>query len=67
LFLQGNNMKLKMTVEFEYDSETMHGGDLGSMIWFINMLLQEKLNLHSNEIGDQIGTVRVLKIHGSKP
>lgn len=56
--------KIKMMVELEYDSETMHSGnnDPEAKKWFENILQNDMLMLHSNEIGDEIGNVKVLEI-----
>jgi hypothetical protein len=60
-------MKLKLEIEVEYDAETMHGNDPDSMEWFrdavlLNPAKDERLILHSNCIGDEIGEVRVTRI-----
>lgn len=55
--------KALMTIELEYDADIMHGDDQESVDWFYSEILSEEkgmLILHSNEIGDVIGTVRVL-------
>ena len=49
-------------VELEYDTELMHGNDPDAVEWFRSTLLNDDLVLHSNEIGDEIGTVRVIRI-----
>lgn len=52
-----------MTIELEYDAAIAHGDDQESIDWFYSEILSEEkgmLILHSNEIGDAIGTVRVL-------
>lgn len=55
--------KLIMVVEFEYDDNLMHGNDEQGIEWFMNdILMDEKLILHSNEIGDTIGEIKVLEI-----
>jgi len=58
--------KLKLTIELKYDDKMMHGSDKESTDWFYNDILGSKkrndLFLHSNEIGDEIGTVKVIKI-----
>ena len=58
--------KLTMLVELEYDGDMMHGTDAESIDWFRNDILLgkcgEPLILHSNEIGDEVGTIRVLEI-----
>lgn len=59
--------KLIMTIELNYDADLMHGDDKESIDWFYNLLKNDKLILHSNEIGDEVGTVKVLKISGSSP
>lgn len=58
---------LKMTVELTYDPELMHGNDPVAIEWFENDILRQKGNdglllLHSNEIGDEIGEIKVLDI-----
>lgn len=62
-------MKLKLEIEMDYNHDIMHGDDPDSISWFYNLLLNSDpedpdslLILHSNDIGDEIGTVRVLKI-----
>ena len=61
-------MIIKMLVELEYDADTMHSTDAESIDWFRNDILLgksldcERLILHSNEIGDEVGTIRVLEI-----
>ena len=55
--------KILMTVELEYDADVMHGDDEESIAWFFDEILSEEkglLLLHSNELGDTIGTIRVL-------
>lgn len=53
---------IKLVIELKYDAESMHGGDkdLEAKEWFFNEILKKELILHSNEIGDKIGTVRIL-------
>lgn len=66
--------KIQLVIELEYDDENMHGKDLESKTWFYTKVLgkdygktkaiqaeeDEELILHSNYIGDYVGTVRVL-------
>ena len=58
--------KLKLQIELTYDAKIMHGKDKDSIRWFYNdILLSRRKNdliLHSQEIGDEIGTVKVIKI-----
>ena len=58
-------MKLQMLIELDYNAEIMHDGDIGSRKWFFQTLLDnepEALLLHSQIIGDTVGSVRVIKI-----
>lgn len=62
--------KIKLLVEVDYDADGMHGGeyDKPAKCWFMeNVLLNKteagRLILHSNEIGDEIGTVHVLEVY----
>jgi hypothetical protein len=55
--------KVLMTVELDYDADIAHGDDPEATAWFFGEILSEEkglLLLHSNEIGDCIGKVRVL-------
>ena len=57
--------KIKLEIELEYDDEIMHGDDKEAIDWFKNTILSNEtglLLLHSNEIGDTVGKVSVLKI-----
>lgn len=57
--------ELLVTMIFEYDESTMHAGDDDEEArdWFLNeILLKERLLLHSNEIGDTIGECKILSI-----
>jgi hypothetical protein len=61
-------MKLKMVVELDYDAELMHSGDRDaeSKQWFYLKVLLDPddgcgLMLHSNEIGDIVGVLRVIE------
>ena len=58
-------MKIKMVIELEYDDQLYHGDDKDSMEWFYNEILLGKgglLFLHSNEIGDNVGSVEGIQI-----
>ena len=55
--------KIILTVELEYDADMMYGDDVDAKVWFLNEILHEEdglLLLHSNEIGDTVGKVRVI-------
>ena len=57
---------LKLLVELTYDEDQMHGEDPESIRWFRDEILmcenREDLLLHSNEIGDTVGSIRVLQL-----
>jgi len=59
--------KIKMKIELTYNDETMHGDDDEAWFDFVNNVLCGKgdLILHSNYIGDELGTVRVLSFIAS--
>lgn len=60
-----------MLIELVYDGMAMHSFEPEALKWFEDEVLGGELILHSNEIGDEIGRVRVLdgdaKIKSSKP
>ena len=58
---------ITLTVELTYDPDLIHGDDKEAIEWFENDILRQKagpelLLLHSNEIGDTIGEIKVLDI-----
>jgi len=55
---------LTLVIELEYDDEIMHHDDQEARDWFYNNILLGRggLLLHSNEIGDTIGSVTVADI-----
>ena len=60
-------MKLRMWIELDYDADAKHGDDEEAIQWFKRDVLLTppdggELFLWSNEIGDEIGQVRVLKL-----
>lgn len=60
--------RLKLVAVLEYDDDAMHGSDPDAIEWFRDAVLlggmdeSSSLLLHSNELGDTIGEVRVLSI-----
>lgn len=59
--------ELIMIVEFEYDDESMHSGDGDKQAkdWFFNDILlgdENVLAVWDREIGDHIGTIKILEI-----
>lgn len=55
---------LKLQIELHYDSELAHGDDADGREWFRSILTEERLWLHSEEVGDFIGEVKVQKVEG---
>ena len=57
--------KLTLLIELEYDEGIMHGDDLQAVRWFREDVLGGgMLTLHDNgELGDDVGTVRVLEVN----
>jgi len=58
-------MKLILTIELDVD-EVFYGTSKEEINWLKNGILfdecKEGLYLHSNEIGDEVGSIKVLKI-----
>ena len=54
--------KLRMTIELEYDADSMYGDDNGGKEWFFGDVLgaDSGLTLFSDEIGDFVGSVQVI-------
>lgn len=57
-------MKLQLLVELDYNDKLMHNGDENQEAkdWFFSDILGCELVLHSNELGDEVGSILVLKI-----
>jgi len=55
-------MKLKMEIELDYDDDLMHSCD-EQFDDFWDMVQAGDIILHSNEIGDEIGKVKIIKIY----
>ena len=58
---------LRLVIDLTYDDYAMHSGDDDSVAkdWFLNTCLlhpPDRLILHSNDIGDEVGDVRVVSI-----
>ena len=55
---------LKLEIELTYDDEAMYVDDKEGREWFLNDVLMdpEGLTLFSNEIGDVVGDVKVVRI-----
>jgi len=64
--------KVKMLIEVECDHAAFSVDDHESMEWFGQEVLMNQtdagaLYLHSNEVGDTVGRVRVLVVHDWPP
>ena len=58
-----NMKKIKFEAILTYDNVLMHGKDKEAIKWFYNdILLKDTLILHSNEIGDELGIVKIKRI-----
>lgn len=62
-----SNKTLRLHVELTYDPDLAHGDDLEAIEWFFSEILMRNgidndLILHCNEIGDEIGTIKVISI-----
>lgn len=55
---------VRMIIEVDFDESMMYGSDddIDAKFWFFHSVLATgDLVLHSNEIGDEIGMVRVIE------
>ena len=52
---------LTLVIELDYDNEAMHEDDENGISWFRDEILGGELILHSNEIGDEVGRVRLVR------
>ena len=50
----------RLVIELEYDDEIMHGDEPDATKWFWLDVMGGDLVLHSNEIGDEVGRVKVI-------
>lgn len=56
---------LRLDITLTYDADLMHGDDPEAMAWFRSLLQAsrgDELYLFSQELGDIVGSVRVLHI-----
>jgi len=57
---------LKIKATLSYDDKIVHGKDVDAIIWFFETILKEKLTVHSNEIGDEIGELQITEVLETK-
>lgn len=60
---QNKHKQLKIEAVITYEPDIMYGNDEESKKWFFEEILKDELVLHSNEIGDEIGTMKITKIY----
>jgi hypothetical protein len=53
---------VKMLVELTYDNDMMHEDDADGIAWFNDEVLGGEVVAWSNEIGDELGFIKVLEI-----
>jgi len=53
---------IKLLVELTYNNDFMHEDDADSIAWFNDDVLGGELVAWSNEIGDELGFIKVLEI-----
>lgn len=53
---------IKCTMELTYDEEIMYSDDEDEKSFFVDLLTKHELILHSNELGDEIGTVKLVGV-----
>ena len=60
-------MKLKVELEIDLGDNFINENDIEEKVWlFETILTKEELILHSNDIGDSIGTITSIKAHEIK-
>jgi hypothetical protein len=60
--IRTNMKKIKFEAILTYDNNIMHGKDKEAIEWLYKVVLKDTLVLHSNETGDEIGTVKITRI-----
>ena len=51
----------RLVIELEYDDKMMHNDEPEAVEWFwLDVMGGGELYLHSNEIGDEVGRVKVI-------
>ena len=53
---------IKMLVELTYNNDIMHEEDADGIAWFKDEVLGGEVVAWSNEIGDELGFIKVLEI-----
>lgn len=54
--------RLDVRGTIEYDADSMHMDNPEEIQWFYYDILMDDLIVHSNEIGDEIGILRITSI-----
>jgi hypothetical protein len=58
-------MKLLIKAELEFDENMMYGNEQEKS-WFYQNVLEGKLELFSEEIGDMVGSIKIIEIESQK-
>jgi hypothetical protein len=53
---------IKLLVELTYNNDAMHEDDADGIAWFKDEVLGGEMVAWSNEIGDELGFIKVLEI-----
>ena len=54
---------IRLTVDFTYDEQVMHGNEPEAIEWFTSILLGDDLHLGDfGDVGDMIGSVKVVEM-----
>jgi hypothetical protein len=54
---------IRLTIDFTYDEQFMHGNEPEEIEWFKNILLGDDLQLGDfGNLGDMIGSVKVVEM-----
>jgi len=53
---------IKLLVELTYNNDIMHGDDPDGIVWFNDEILASEIIAWSNELGDEVGFIKVLEI-----
>ena len=50
----------RLMIELEYDDDLVHSNEPEAVEWFWLVVMGGELILHSNEIGNEVGRVKVI-------
>ena len=59
----GDTLKtIRITADFTYDDNMFDENDPEAKAWFKDILFTDELSLHSDDIGDFIGEIKIIKV-----